>query len=60
MAMLSILVRAAWDTEAELYGATSDDVPGLVTEAATPPELQKIAQSAGSGACGAEWRAWRG
>jgi predicted RNase H-like HicB family nuclease len=28
-------VRAEWDADAEVWVATSDDVPGLVTEAAT-------------------------
>ena len=35
----SILVRADWDPEAELFVATSDDVPGLVAEAPTPKTL---------------------
>lgn len=34
-------IRAVWDAEAEVYVATSDDVPGLVTEAATKHELEK-------------------
>lgn len=29
------IVTASWDDEAEVWVATSDDVPGLVTEAAT-------------------------
>ena len=33
------LVNAHWDPEAEVYVATSDDVPGLVTEAANEREL---------------------
>lgn len=28
-------VRAVWDDEAKVWVATSDDVPGLVTEAST-------------------------
>ena len=28
-------VRAEWEADAEVWVATSDDVPGLVTEAAT-------------------------
>jgi Domain of unknown function (DUF1902) len=32
-AMNSILVKAEWDTEAEVWTATSADVPGLVAEA---------------------------
>jgi hypothetical protein len=31
----SIIVRAVWDAEASVWVATSDDVPGLVTEADT-------------------------
>jgi len=31
----SYLVRAVWDAEALVWVATSDDVPGLVAEAAT-------------------------
>lgn len=30
-----IEVRAEWDDEAQVWVATSDDVPGLVTEAPT-------------------------
>ena len=33
-------VTATWDAEASVWVATSDDVPGLVAEAATPAELQ--------------------
>ncbi len=33
------LVRATWDDEAKVWVAESDDVPGLVTEAATPDQL---------------------
>jgi predicted RNase H-like HicB family nuclease len=29
------LVTAAWDDEAGVWVATSDDIPGLITEAAT-------------------------
>ncbi len=32
-------IRAEWDDEAKVWVATSDDVPGLVTEAATLEEL---------------------
>ena len=36
-------VHASWDEEAGVWVATSDDVPGLVTEAATTEELiQKL------------------
>lgn len=41
MLRMSILVRADWDAKAEVFVATSDDVPGLVAEAATPAELKK-------------------
>lgn len=35
-----ITVTAHWDAEAEVWTATSDDLPGLVIEAATPDELK--------------------
>ena len=35
----SILINARWDDEAGVWIATSDDVPGLVVEAQTWPEL---------------------
>ena len=38
---MSILVRANWDPEARVFVATSEDVPGLITEAATQEELLK-------------------
>ena len=34
-------VRAEWDDEAKVWVATSDDVPGLATEAGTMEELSK-------------------
>jgi len=34
-----IVVRAVWDHEASVWVATSDDVPGLVTEADNAEEL---------------------
>ena len=37
--MRKISVTADWDAEAEVWVATSDDVPGLVTEAASIDEL---------------------
>ncbi len=40
----SIIVRAQWDPEAKVWVATSDDVPGLVTEAETPDELERKLQ----------------
>lgn len=41
MAKATIIVRASWDPEAEVWVATSDDVLGLVAEAATPQELER-------------------
>ena len=39
-------VHAQWDDEANVWVASSDDVPGLVTEAATTEELiQKNSRS---------------
>jgi predicted RNase H-like HicB family nuclease len=35
----SIIVRAQWDPEARVWVATSEDVPGLVTEAETSEAL---------------------
>jgi predicted RNase H-like HicB family nuclease len=35
----SIMVRAVWDDEAQGWVATSEDVPGFVTGAATIEEL---------------------
>jgi Domain of unknown function (DUF1902) len=37
----SLRVLAEWDAEAEVWVATSDDVPGLVTEAGTVEELME-------------------
>ncbi|MBW1789940.1 MAG: DUF1902 domain-containing protein [Deltaproteobacteria bacterium] len=34
-----LFVRAEWDEEANVWVATSDDVPGLATEEATLEEL---------------------
>ncbi len=34
-----LFVRAEWDEEAMVWVATSDDVPGLATEAVTMEEL---------------------
>lgn len=36
-----IEVRAEWDPEAKVWVATSDDVPGLATEAETVEALHK-------------------
>ena len=33
-------VKAVWDSEAEVWVATSDDIPGLVTEADTAEQLE--------------------
>lgn len=33
------VVTAQWDDEAEVWVASSEDIPGLVTEAATPDAL---------------------
>lgn len=38
----AVLVRADWDTEAEVWVATSQDVPGLAVEAGTFKELIKV------------------
>jgi predicted RNase H-like HicB family nuclease len=35
----SLFIRAEWDEEAEVWVATSDDVPGLVAEADTAEAL---------------------
>lgn len=41
--MPTLTVHAIWDAEAEVWVATSEDVPGLATEAANPSELiQKL------------------
>lgn len=34
-----LVVHATWDDEAQVWVATSEDVPGLVTEAASQVEL---------------------
>ena len=34
-----LVVHAVWDDEAKVWVATSDDVPGLVTEAETTEQL---------------------
>jgi len=41
MAVKSYVVNALWDAEAGVWVATSDDVPGLVAEAATFEELDR-------------------
>ena len=40
MTSAMILVRAIWDEEAQVWVATSHDVPGLATEADTLEELR--------------------
>jgi hypothetical protein len=35
----SLTINARWDPEAEVWLATSSDVPGLVVEAGTWPEM---------------------
>ena len=39
--MHRIEVKAEWDAEAKVWVATSDDLPGLVTEADTVEALQR-------------------
>lgn len=40
--MLKLMkVRADWDPEAAVWVATSDDIPGLVTEAGNHEELRR-------------------
>ena len=39
--MERIEVKAIWDDEVSVWVATSEDVPGLVTEATTAEELEK-------------------
>ena len=41
MSLSKIEVNADWDAEAMVWVATSDDVPGLVSEAETLEDLQK-------------------
>jgi predicted RNase H-like HicB family nuclease len=36
-----LFVRAEWDEEARVWVATSDDVPGLATEASTLEDLNE-------------------
>ena len=37
----TLIVRAVWDDEVDVWVATSEDVPGLATEAATLEELME-------------------
>lgn len=41
----TLVVRAFWDDEARVWVATSDDVPGLATEADTVDALVKKLQT---------------
>ena len=41
MSLSKLEVNADWDAEAKVWVATSDDVPGLVSEAETLEDLQK-------------------
>ena len=42
--MKALTVKAIWDQEVSVWVATSEDVPGLVTEAATAEELEEKLQ----------------
>ena len=42
--MKTLIVKAVWDQKASVWIATSKDVPGLVTEAATADELEQKLQ----------------
>lgn len=42
--MSEYLIHASWDAEAKVWVATSDDVPGLVTEADTLEALDSKLQ----------------
>ncbi len=42
MTKVNIFVNALWDEDAGVWVATSKQVPGLVAEASTAPELEKI------------------
>ena len=55
------LIRADWDPEARVWVATSDDVPGLATEADTLEALSfRQAGAPGAGAIGSQRRAQTG
>jgi predicted RNase H-like HicB family nuclease len=41
MGLAAITVNAEWDPEANVWVASSDDVPGLITEAESLEALQK-------------------
>ena len=40
-----LLIKAFWDEEAEVWVATSQDIPGLVAEASTQEELTSKLQN---------------
>lgn len=42
MEKVRIYVKARWDDDAEVWVATSEQVPGLVVEASKAEELEKI------------------
>jgi len=42
--MIALIVKAKWDPDVSVWVATSKDVPGLVTEAATAEELEQKLQ----------------
>ena len=42
--MKALIVKAIWDQEVSVWVATSEDVPGLATEAATAEELEQKLQ----------------
>ena len=42
--MKALTVKAIWDKKVSVWVATSEDVPGLVTEAATAEELEQKLQ----------------
>ena len=41
MGLVEITVNAEWDSEANVWVASSEDVPGLITEAETFEDLQR-------------------
>jgi len=43
--MKVLTVKAIWDQEVSVWVATSEDVPGLVAEAATAEKLEKKLQA---------------
>ena len=42
--MKALIVKAKWDSDVSVWVATSKDVPGLVTEAATAEKLEQKLQ----------------